>query len=173
MRSTGDRLDEERRAAARQVLGALTGLVPVGVVVADPDGLVWYASQRWMDLSGVIDQGLRGLPWYSPVHPDDRDEIARRWRSTPDRHGRLGEFRMALPDGSVRHCHADSVAMMGRDGVLDGYLVVVSDAAAAADADDAAARGGVPILSTPHLLDVVLDRSPDITLILNADGSWR
>ena len=168
MRSTGDRLDKERRAAARQVLGALTGLVPVGVVVADPDGLVWYASQRWMDLSGVIDQGLRGLPWYSPVHPDDREEIARRWRSTADRHGWLGEFRMALPDGSVRHCRADPVAMMGRDGVLDGYLVVVSDAD-----DDAPARANVPTLSTPHLLDVVLDRSPDVTLILNADGSWR
>jgi PAS domain S-box-containing protein len=62
--------------------------------------------------------------------------------------------------------------MVSSEGSLDGYLVVVSDAASL---DDVGAGDHVPppSLSTPHLLDVVLDRAPDVVTILNADGSWR
>lgn len=167
MHTSGERLDEERRAAVRRALGALTGIVPVGVIGVDPGGRVWYYSQRWQDLSGSGDALEHGRPWYDAVHPEDREEVAARWRSLTERRGRLGEFRAVGPDGSVRRCRADGVAMLGRDGELDGYLVVVFDA-------DAAPRSGVPVgLATPHLLDAVLDRSSDIITILNADGSWR
>jgi PAS domain S-box-containing protein len=177
--TTQDRLDEERRAAVRQALGALAGLVPFGVIAVDAEGRAWYLSQRWMDLSGAASEA-RDRPWYEAVHPDDQQVMAERWREAVLRRGRLGEFRAAAPDGTVRRCKAETVAMVGADGAIAGHLIVVTDAQPSelsqpgpeqqAVGDD---QGGWPSLATPHLLDVVLDRAQTVITILNADGSWR
>ncbi len=170
MGSSNDRPDEERRAAAARALGALTGLVPLGVVGVDEDGRAWYQSQRWQDLVGPA--APEGGPWYEAVHPADRAALAARWHSRVDRRGQLGEFRVEGPDGTERRCRAECVGMVSAGGRLDGCLVVVSDAEA--PSPDGAGPGlPGPGLSTPHVLDVVLDRSPDVVSILNADGSWR
>jgi len=181
MTNTQDLLEEERRAAVRQALGALSGLVPFGVIAADTEGRPWYLSQRWQDLS--LAQG-RDRPWYTAVHPDDRDDVAERWRAAVGRRGRLGEFRVIGPDGGVRSCGAETVTMVEAGGETAGHLVVITDAATG-DPHEASpetpAKPGAPApaaegwasLSTSHLLDVVLDRSQDVITILNADGSWR
>lgn len=177
--TTQNQVDEERRAAVRRALGALAGIVPFGVIAVDPEGRPWYVSQRWIDLSGANGEG-RNRPWYAVVHPDDRDAVAERWRDAIERRGRLGEFRAVAPDGTVRRCKGETVAMVGSDGGTAGHLVVITDAtprdaeAAALDAPIASHAGaGWPSLATPHLLDVVLDRAQDVVTILNADGSWR
>ncbi|HLW45551.1 MAG TPA: PAS domain-containing protein, partial [Acidimicrobiales bacterium] len=125
--TTQDRLDEERRAAVRQALGALAGLVPFGVIAVDAEGRAWYLSQRWMDLSGATSEA-RDRPWYEAVYPDDQQVMAERWREAVLRRGRLGEFRAAAPDGTVRRCKAETVAMVGADGAIAGHLIVVTDA---------------------------------------------
>jgi PAS domain S-box-containing protein len=168
MPSSRDRHDDERRAAVRQALGALTGVVPLGVVAVDPEGRIWYQSQRWQDFSGLDDDAARGRPWYLTVHPDDRETVAARWADVFERRGRLGEFRGIGIDGVVRTCRATSVAMVRAGGTIDGYLVVASDAGA--PLDDVQTPSA---LSTPHLLSAVLEHSPDIITILNADGTWR
>ncbi len=179
MTTTQDRLDEERRAAVRQALGALSGLVPFGLIAVDPEGRPWYLSQRWMDLSGAGSEA-RDRPWFAAVHPDDEEGVAQRWRETVERRGRLGEFRVVGPDGTVRRCRGETVAMLGAQGEVVGRLVVITDATSStgpvADEDPWAGVGvdaGWPSLATPHLLDVVLDHAQDVITILNADGSWR
>lgn len=164
---TPDRLEEERRAAVRQALGALSGIVPVGIIAVDAAGRPWYRNQRWLDLRGPVSPPRDHHPWYAAVHPHDRDVMATRWRDCVERRGRLGEFRVVGEDGAVRNCRADAVAMVGLGGSIDGYLVIVSDP------DPATGGRSLGALSTAHVLDVVLDRSPDIVTILNADGSWR
>lgn len=233
--------DVGRRAAVARALGALTGLIPLGVIAVDPDGVAWYQSQRWQDLTGSAPPGISPAPWYDAVVPEERASVLARWRTLADRRGQLGEFGVAAPGRSVRRCRAECVALVSTAGTLDGYLVVVSDAApvdgtrmggglAGSDqagwidggdngAEDGGTRAGpggssgargdgsgsggsggegsggdrghvgfgsersgggsesagvgVRSLATPHLLDVVLDRSPDVVTVLNADGSWR
>ncbi len=154
--------DEERRASVRQALGAASVLWPAGLVAVDPEGRSWYHNQRWEDISGTTGRSLRGRPWYLAVHPDDVDVVAAEWRA-PARRGPFGPFRTVAADGSEHRCRGEAVAMVGPDGVLTGYLVVLSDA------DETAGHA----LSGVHLLDAVLDRSHDIITILNPDGSWR
>jgi PAS domain S-box-containing protein len=163
--------EKERRAAVARSLGALSGLVPVGIVGVDCDGVAWYHNQRWQDLTASLPSGAGR--WYETVHPDDVESVGARWRSRVDRRGQLGEFRVAAPGRAERRCRAECVAMVSSEGDLDGYLVVVSDAPVAPGDVGAGACVPAPALSTPHLLDVVLDRSPDVVTILNADGSWR
>lgn len=163
----------------RQALGALAGLLPVGILAVDGDGHAWYASQRWIDLCGAT--GGNGLPWYAAIHPDDRRAVAERWRTRVERRGNLGVFRAVGPDGAIRSCRAEAVTMVGEDGDADGHLIVVADATPpdGRDAENGSSDGVTGALSawgalaTPHLLDVVLDRSQDVITILNPDGSWR
>ncbi|MGH8981028.1 MAG: PAS domain-containing sensor histidine kinase [Acidimicrobiales bacterium] len=158
-----------RRSAMRQVLGALTGLVPIGVLCVDRDGRAWYRSQRWLDLTG--EAPVDGdEPWFTAVHPDDRVALAERWRSAADNRGRLGTFRTLAPDGTERACRAQTVAMLDSAGIVDGYVLIMSDATSHV------AERRVPDdfqLATPHVLDAVLDNAPDVITILNPDGSWR
>ncbi|HTX62228.1 MAG TPA: ATP-binding protein [Acidimicrobiales bacterium] len=179
MTTTQDRLDEERRAAVRQALGALSGLVPFGVIAVDPRGNPWYLSQRWMDLTGARDAD-RNRPWFCAVHPDDQQVVAARWREAVEFRGRLGEFRVVGPNGTVRRCRGETVAMLGAEGEVTGRLVVVTDASSTSGSavpydspTGADLDAGWPSLATPHLLDVVLDHAQDVITILNADGSWR
>jgi PAS domain S-box-containing protein len=164
VRPSGTEGDEDQRLAVRQALGALSGLIPIGVVAVDPDGLSWYHNQRWEDVSGTTGLSLQGSPWYLAVHPDDIESVAECWRNQVELRGRLGRFRAVAADGVVRECRGEVVPMVGTDGEVGGYLVVVTDS----DADE-----GSPVLSGAHLLDAVLDRARDIITILNPDGSWR
>ncbi len=202
MRSTGNHDDDVRRAAVRQALGALAGLLEIGIVAVDPEGRCWFRSQRWQDRSGTGGDAFHGHPWYEGVHPDDRDDVAVRWRALLGRPGRLGTFRTIGIDGLVRRCRAESIPMVGVDGRRDGHLIVITDpvepesgearddgAAGAAGGGDeggaagppgaltrrARAGGGrtLPTLSTSPVLDAVLAGSPDVITIFNEDGSWR
>jgi len=164
--SSGNLNDEESRAAVRRALGAISAVVPVGLVAVDPDGLSWYHNQRWEDFSGITGRSLRDRPWYLAVHPDDVADVAARWPGAGHRPGRFGGFRVVGADGTVRQCEGETVPMVGLDGGVDGYLIVITDA-------DTGGPSGSPALSGVQLLDVVLDRSHDVITILNPDGSWR
>ncbi len=168
-----DPLTEERRAAARQALGALSVLVPVGIVAVDADGLSWYHNQRWEDFSGTTGRSLRGRPWYLAVHPDDVAAVADRWEDRVALRGRLGRFRAISSTGVVRECWGETVHMASHDGQVVGSLVVVTDAAEGAVAPAGRGSATAAGLSSAHLLDTVLARSRDIVTIVNPDGSWR
>ena len=155
---------EEHRASMRQALGALSALVPVGIIGVGTRGESWYHNQRWEDISGHAGVAMRGLPWYEAVHPDDVSAVAAAWAAQHEHRGKIGRFRVVDVAGTVRECQAEAIAMIGEDQSLQGYLIVVVDAENAASA---------PALSSAHFLDAVLDHSDDIVTILNPDGSWR
>jgi PAS domain-containing protein len=52
---------------------------PALVFSARSDGYVDYFNQRWIDTLGVP---LEGWGWTSFIHPDDREEHLRLWRTS-------------------------------------------------------------------------------------------
>lgn len=178
------RRDEDiGRAAVRQALGAVAGLLRVGIVAVDTEGRAWFRSQRWEDRTGTGGGAPAERHWYEGVHPDDQDEVVTRWRSLVGRRGRLGTFRTVGIDGVVRRCRAESVPMIAPDGRSVGHLLLVADVAdedgsggweAGSENGTSGERGAArPVLSTPQVLEKVLEGAPDIITILNPDGSWR
>jgi PAS domain S-box-containing protein len=155
---------EEQRAAVRQALGALSGLLPVGLVAVDADGLCWYENQRWEDICGITGLALRDQPWYEAVHESDRARVATAWRPQVSTRGHFGEFRAVSAEGVVTQCRGETIPMVGTDGVVHGHLVMIRDA------DDYSPLG--TLTNAPNL-DALLDWSHDIITILNADGTWR
>jgi PAS domain S-box-containing protein len=174
---------EQRRIAARQALGALTTMVPAGVIAVDAEGRSWYHSKRWEDFSGCTGISFRDRPWYEALHPDDVEAVAERWLDRQSLRGRLGRFRTIGADGMVRECWAEAIPMISPDGDIEGYIIVLSDsqhaghgAGAPADGEEGASLGrlpGGPVLSNVELMDAVLNRASDFITIFNADGTWR
>ena len=154
---------EERRAAVRQALGALSGLISIGLVAVDADGRSWYHNQRWEDTSGITGISLRGQPWYLAVHPEDRERVAGLWSDQARLRGRFGGFRVVDTTGEVRACVGETIPMVEADGTVSGYLIMVVDE----DTTETQA------LSSGRIMEAVLEQSEDIITILNPDGSWR
>ena len=99
----GARSDEDiGRAAVRQALGAVAGLLRVGILAVDIDGRAWFRSQRWEDRTGTGGEASAWRPWHDGVHPDDRGAVAARWRALPGRRGPLAAFRTGGADGIRR-----------------------------------------------------------------------
>jgi len=154
---------EESRRIVRRILGALSSLVPIGVVATDAEGRSWYHNQRWEDVTGATGLSLRGMPWYLAIHPDDIERVQDQWYRRTQIRGGVERFRVRSAFGVVQECRAESVAIVAPDGSIAGHLIVVVDGAAAQ-------RVG---LASGNLVEKLLDRSEDIVTILNADGSWR
>lgn len=174
--------DAAWRSAVRQALGSLSALLPVGIVATDPEGRCWYHNQRWEDFSGITGQSFRDRLWFEALYPDDIEEVSERWGRVLAGRGRLGSFRVLSATGTVRSCWGESVAMVDHEGAIEGHLIVITDAVQAQtpvaprspSPPASAATGGTPgTLSSIQPLDVVLERSREIVVILNADGSWR
>lgn len=79
--------------------------IPALVWTALPDGSLDFINQRWQEIGLSLDD-LRGSEWINVLHPDERGEVADRWRTavetgTPyeniERVGRAdGEYRWFL-----------------------------------------------------------------------------
>ena len=149
---------------AGRILGALSSTVPVGLVVVDPAGLVQYQNQRWLDVTGMADEDLLGRPWFEAAHPDDVASLRAQWEAQFSRRGRLGPFRVTSVAGIGRSCLAEVTPVVDESGQLSACAVVVTDAESPEHVD---------ALTSPHMLERLLDQSEDVVTILNPDGSWR
>jgi PAS domain-containing protein len=59
----------------------LADQIPQIVWTAGPDGRIDFFSQRWFQFSGLSRQYKVGLDFALFMHPDDRREYIRRWKS--------------------------------------------------------------------------------------------
>jgi formate hydrogenlyase transcriptional activator len=76
---------------------------PALVFSARSDGYVDYFNQRWFDYLGVPLAALEGWGWMSFIHPDDREEHLRRWRtSLGDGQPAVAQSRVADAKGEYR-----------------------------------------------------------------------
>lgn len=89
---------------------------------------------------------------------------------------------MPSASGVIRSCWDESIAMVGQEWSIEGHLIVITDIAVLDPpvasptplaAVSVTARGGLATLSSAQPLGVVLERSREIFVILNPDGSWR
>src|SRR5262249_9371 len=77
----------ERKLAGNQLRESELSLrlfletIPQMLWSAKPDGTIDYNNQRFLDYAGLSKDELRGDGWLKPVHPEDRDAMARVWGS--------------------------------------------------------------------------------------------
>ncbi len=136
--------DPDNRPAIRHALGALSALVPVGVFATDADGTCWYVNQRLVVALGLETQGRGSRPLRLDLPPDEPPGLC--VLGTPTRLA-VRVMPLVQPNGDVA-----------------SYIGIV------VDDDKEAARLLHP---SDDLVDILVDRSPEVMTILNEDGSWR
>ncbi|MDB5420742.1 MAG: domain S-box protein [Brevundimonas sp.] len=100
------------------VAGVVDAL-PDLVWTALPDGRFQFVNERWCAYTGMTLADSQDCGWIVAVHPDDLDEVRRRWRALLD--GRLpGDFEARLRgvDGSYRWFLFRASAMHDQAGAL-------------------------------------------------------
>lgn len=109
---------------------ALVENIDDAVVVLDRAGAITYASPSASRLLGVAPDRYRHESAFSLVHPDDLDEVLRRFRANlrdPRRGPGPGiRFRLLHDDGSIRHVEAIGSSLLD-DPAVAGVVVTVRD----------------------------------------------
>ncbi len=171
---------QAERDLVRHALGAVSAMVPIGVFATDAGGRCWYVNQRLIDATGVNVQGVDDDSVTLEIPVDDL-----RGGPVPDGTNRMiGDpviihLRPPVEPGTEGEPHAP-VSMHARvlpqiraDGTVGGYVGIVVIEGDSDDPQALAFTSPMMMHASERLVDTLLDSSPDIITVLNADGSWR
>jgi PAS domain S-box-containing protein len=91
--------------------------VPAFIHTARPDGHLDYFNQGWLEYVGLPLEELQGWNWTAAIHPDDLEEILRKWRaSLATGEPFLHETRVRRADGEFRWMLHHKVALRDTEG---------------------------------------------------------
>jgi len=124
----------ERKLAVNQLRESELSLrlfletIPQMLWSAMPNGTIDYNNQRFLDYAGLSRDELRGEGWLQPVHPEDRDAMARVWGSAVSEGVPFQfDFRCRRgADGMYRWCVSNALPLRDQQGrILKWYGSVV------------------------------------------------
>jgi PAS domain S-box-containing protein len=108
----------------------LAELSPIGIFVADSDGVCSYVNKRWCEISEVpIDQAL-GKVWYDVVHPNDRTRVLATWDKSKEKQCEFElEYRFqTVKTKSIVWIHGRALPVINQStGRIDFYVGTVAD----------------------------------------------
>ena len=131
-------VDVSRRMAAEKAIReseelfrTLSVAAPIGIFRSDVNGDFIYVNQRLCELMGRGPDASLGLHWLDSVHPDDREQLTRVWKSGIEMGLEMqDDVRFLTPDGNTNWVHWQSRALHAPDGSPAGYVGVVEDISA-------------------------------------------
>jgi len=101
---------------------------PVGVFMADADGMNLYVNPMICELSGMTPEDHRGSGWISAIHSEDRDHVASRWRAAIEsRQEYECEFRFVSRTGRVSHVLSRAVAVRDDANAIACFVGTVTN----------------------------------------------
>jgi PAS domain S-box-containing protein len=156
------------RDGVRRALGALSTLLPVGLFAADADGSCWYVNQRLVDSLGIEIRSRDDRPFRLdlPVTAATASAPSLARLEVGLRHA-VAVSESGEPPGESPATRLDVrvTPIISRSGATLAYLGVVVDPE---NPDQTLA-----LRTSERLVDALVDRSPEVVTVLNADGSWR
>jgi PAS domain S-box-containing protein len=100
---SGRKHAEESLRESEARLQSIANLVPDLLWDSQPDGSTNWYNQRWMEYTGQTFEQAIGWGWIDAIHPDDREESARRYREAVEQGMPLQqEHRIRRHDGAYR-----------------------------------------------------------------------
>jgi PAS domain S-box-containing protein len=99
----GSNTDIQDRKEAENRIRLVIDTAPALLHSARPDGYVDFFNQRWLEYVGASLEDLRGWGWTNVIHPDDVQDVLRKWRSSVATGAPFGtEARFRRADGEYR-----------------------------------------------------------------------
>jgi formate hydrogenlyase transcriptional activator len=87
--------DDDELKASEIRFRRFNDAVPAIAWASGPNGSPEFWNKRWHEYTGLSVEASSGSGWQTAVHPDDLDELARRWRSDVAS-GQAGEIDVRL-----------------------------------------------------------------------------
>ncbi len=104
--------------------------LPVGVFLVDIEGRCQYVNERWCQMTGLTAEQAAGQPWTQFVHPDEREQVLRDWRTAVDQESEfVADHRFRGPSGRVTWLDTRVVPLRDRASRIVLYLGVNADVA--------------------------------------------
>jgi PAS domain S-box-containing protein len=125
------KLAQEKLQRSEAYLAEAGKLTHTGSWVWDPrTQKVLYCSEEMFRIFGLDPR--ESLPtrknFRQRIHPEDRDRVDKRWeKSLRDRVDSFDEYRVLLPDGTVRHINASGHPVLAEDGELIEFVGTAVD----------------------------------------------
>ncbi len=108
----------------------LSQQLPVGVFLVDVEGRCQYVNEHWCQMSGLTAEQATGLPWMQFVHPDEREQVLRDWRTAVEQESEFAaDHRFRGPSGRVAWLSTHIVPLRDRASRIVSYLGVNVDIA--------------------------------------------
>jgi len=123
------RVEAERSIReSEELFRLLSSAAPIGIFRADREGRWVFVNQRWSEMTGRAAESALGYGWLEAVHPEERKQIERLWKSAAEMGIELqDETRLLTPDGNTNWVYWGSRALHGPDGSLVGFVGVIED----------------------------------------------
>jgi len=131
MRTIQQKLAQERLQRSEAYLAQAQKLTRTGSWAWDPrTDKVLYCSEEMYRIFGLDPR--KSLPtrenFRQRIHPEDRDWVKRRLeKSLRERADAFAEYRVLLPDGTVRHINASGHPVLNEDGELIEFVGTAVD----------------------------------------------
>jgi PAS domain S-box-containing protein len=125
------KLAQEKLQRSEAYLAEAGKLTHTGSWVWDPrTQKVLYCSEEMFRIFGLDPR--ESLPtrknFRQRIHPEDRDRVDKRWeKSLRDRVDSFDEYRVLMPDGTVRHINSSGHLVLAEDGELIEFVGTAVD----------------------------------------------
>ena len=117
------RVAEAAERASEERFRVLAEAAPVGIYIADAEGKVAYANDRWHEIYALDGQEAVDDGWIEALHPDDRDAALEDWRAAVASGTTFhATFRLWRPGQEERWIASRGSPLRDADGVITGYV---------------------------------------------------
>ena len=125
---TEKKLFEEALRESEQRFRALAVHSPMGIFQTDLAGNCLFVNDRYSTIAGVTADESLGKGWLKTLHPEDREELAARWKEATGSHVEFAlEYRFVHDDGTLRWVLGSAVPISNDKGEVTSYLGSVHD----------------------------------------------
>lgn len=126
--NTARRQIEQELRESRERLSGILHASPVGVFETERDGNVVYVNERWVEMTGLSLDAMKGRRWTDVLHPLDKDRVAKDIENRiRDHQVPREEARFIRPDGTILWVYAQAVPLYDADGGIRGYAGTITD----------------------------------------------
>jgi PAS domain S-box-containing protein len=117
---------QSAEAAAR--FTRMTEHAPIGIFETDEIGRCRYVNPRWSELTGLSLAAAQGAGWMSAIDPADLQAVRAEWQAAAvEQRDFIAEFRVRLPDSTIRWLGASARAVLDSDGRTMAYVGTLLD----------------------------------------------
>ncbi|MBU2920526.1 PAS domain S-box protein [Winogradskyella psychrotolerans] len=119
---------EEKLKNSEQQFRRLAANAPVAIFQSDTEGNCNYVNEEWLKYSGQTFSEALGFGWSNAIHPEDRDMVLERWKtSIMSNQSLLKDFRLLHKNGEVRWISAKAVGVFDVNKELTSYIGILND----------------------------------------------